>query len=62
MTPLENLQEAINKNDEKIKQLKEVLEFPTYLLGVKEGLEWALRLIKLNNWSDKWQTLNLKTY
>ena len=53
MTPLENLQEALNKNDEKIKQLKEVLEFSTYLLGVKEGLEWALRLIKLNNWSDK---------
>ena len=53
MTPLESLQKAIDENDKKIKQLKEVLEFPTYLLGVKEGLEWALRLIKLNNWSDK---------
>ena len=48
-----SLQKAIELNNQKIKQAKEVLEFPTYLLGVQEGLQWALRLIKKEDWCGK---------
>ena len=50
------LKEALDSNSSKIKQAKEVLEFPTYLLGVQEGLEGALRLakqIEKEDWSGK---------
>lgn len=46
MTIIEDIQKAITITDTKIRKAKQVLEFPTYLLGVKEGLEWCLRLIK----------------
>ena len=43
MTPAEAIQKAIDTTDTKIRDAKQVLEFPTYLLGVREGLCWALR-------------------
>jgi len=49
------LKKALDSNSSKIKQAKEVLEFPTYLLGVQEGLQWALRLVEQTQeeWADK---------
>ena len=53
MIDIEKIKEAIAQTEAKITDAKKVIPFPMYLVGVKEGLEWSLRLLTSEVSNDK---------